>query len=74
MTLMEQCPRGFQDGDELLAGRHIGEDLSRQVLHALEEETPFSFFLKGLVLVCRLWTNSLHRYHWFPVPPLALSG
>lgn len=43
MTLMEHCPQAFQKGYKLLAGSHIGEDgedLSRQVFLALEEQKP----------------------------------
>lgn len=43
MTLMEHCPQAFQEGYTLLAGSHVGEDgedLSRQVIHALEERKP----------------------------------
>lgn len=40
---MEHCPQAFQEGYKLLAGSHIGEDgedLSRQVILALEEQKP----------------------------------
>lgn len=43
MTLMEHCPQAFQEGYTLLAGSRVGEDgedLSRQVIRALEERKP----------------------------------
>lgn len=70
MTLMGQCPQAFQEGYKLLAGRHIGEDgedFSRQVIHALEEQNPIKKKNKKRVTgfsLEKLWTPSLHRYHW----------